>query len=244
MNLTELSILVADDNEMNRWLLAEQLSYWSKDITVARDGEEAWQFLQQRRYALVFLDVNMPGFTGLELIVKARQCSLNRLSMIVAVTAHVQMDQQHLLIADGFDECLIKPVVLADLQRIIAQASTSDREWDGYYYASTILDKVAYNRQLGRQFLTKLFQEVPAQLVCLEQNLTNHSVADALNIAHKLHGCFCFYGFADFRALAEQLERSLMNADLANAHQHLNTLSTKFQQLTVIQADVLNYLDD
>lgn len=243
MNLTELSILVADDNEMNRWLLAEQLSYWSEDITIAGDGREAWQFLKQRKYALVFLDVNMPGFTGVELMLKAREDSINQLSIIIAVTAHVQSYQQHVLIADGFDDCLIKPVVLADLQRIIAQSRQPNTDLGSYYYASAILDKVESNRQLGRQFLKKLFEEVPTQLAALELSLTEKSVADALNIAHKLHGSFCFYGFADFRALAGQLEQTLIDEDTANACQQLQVLSAKFEQLLAMQSEVLQHLD-
>jgi two-component system sensor histidine kinase BarA len=244
MNLTELSILVADDNEMNRWLLAEQLSYWSEDITIAGDGREAWQFLMQRKFALVFLDVNMPGFTGVELMLKARKDSINQLSIIIAVTAHVQSYQQHVLIADGFDDCLIKPVVLADLQRIITQSCQSNTGLESYYYASAILNKVESNRHLGRQFLKKLFEEVPTQLAALELSLVEQSVADALNIAHKLHGSFCFYGFADFRALAGKLEQALIAADTANACQQLQMLSVKFQQLLAMQTDVLKHLDD
>lgn len=244
MNLTELSILVADDNEMNRWLLAEQLSYWSEDITIAGDGREAWHFLKQRKYALVFLDVNMPGFTGVELMLKAREDSINQLSVIIAVTAHVQSDQQRVLIADGFDDCLIKPVVLADLQRIIAQSRNSSTDLDSFYYANAILDKVECNRQLGRQFLKKLLEEVPTQLAALELSLAQQSVAEALHVAHKLHGSFCFYGFADFRALAGQLEQTLMDADTDDACQQLQLLSAKFQQLLAMQADVFQHLND
>jgi CheY-like chemotaxis protein len=244
MNLTDLSILVADDNEMNRWLLAEQLSYWSDDITLAGDGQEAWQFLQQRQFMLVFLDVNMPGFTGLELIIKARKDSINHLSMIVAVTAHVQSDQQHVLIAEGFDDCLIKPVVLADLQRVIAQSRKSSTAIESADYANAILAKVQNNRQLGRQFLNKLFEEVPTQLAALELYLSKRSIADALNIAHKLHGSFCFYGFADFRVIAGQLEQALLEANTTQACHQLQILSEKFRQLLAIQSDVLQHLND
>lgn len=244
MNLSELSILVADDNEMNRWLLAEQLGYWSEDITLAGDGREAWQLLQQRKYTLVFLDVNMPGFTGVELMLKARKDSINQLSVIIAVTAHVQSNQQQVLIADGFDDCLIKPVVLADLQSIIMQFRKPSSNLESYYYANAILDKVERNRQLGRQFLKKLFEDVPTQLAALEQSMKEESVAEAVNIAHKLHGSFCFYGFEDYRVLAESLEQALVDADTVNARQQLQMLSMKFQQLLAMQVDVLQHLQD
>jgi two-component system sensor histidine kinase BarA len=164
--------------------------------------------------------------------------------MIVAVTAHVQSDQQHVLIAEGFDDCLIKPVVLADLQRVIAQSRKSSTTIESSEYANAILAKVQNNRQLGRQFLNKLLEEVPTQLAALELYLSERSIADALNIAHKLHGSFCFYGFADFRVIAGQLEQALMDANTVHACHQLQILSVKFRQLLAMQSDVLQHLNN
>lgn len=239
MTLRELSILIADDNEMNRWLLAEQLQNWSQDITVAADGREAWQALQRQCYALVFLDVNMPGLTGFELVKKTRAASLNQASPIIAVTAHVQSYQRHRLLDDGFNDCLIKPVVLADLQRVIAEWCGTSQTLGAEDYAGVVLEKVEHNRELGRLFLQKLFREAPVQFSALAQALHSQQRVPALEIAHKLHGSFCFYGFADFRALAEKLEKDLEAADMPAAAQQFSRLSEKFEQLIQIQSEVL-----
>ncbi|MCK9609402.1 MAG: response regulator [Methylomonas sp.] len=239
MILTDLSILIADDNEMNRWLLAEQLGCWSNDITLAVDGREAWYFLQQQKYALVFLDVNMPGLTGFELVKKVRAGSANELSQVIAITAHVQSHQKHLLIADGFNDCLIKPIVLADLQRIISTWRAPTSGLDSQYYANSVLEKVDSNRELGRQFLQKLFNELPVQLVKLEQALLGQSAELALDVAHKLHGSFCFYGFNDFRVIASRLEESLIEGEITEAWQYFRQLLVKCDALLGMQADVL-----
>jgi len=239
MILTELSILIADDNEMNRWLLAEQLSVWSNDVALACDGLEAWNLLQDRQYSMVFLDVNMPGLNGFELVKKARTESPNRLTPIIAVTAHVQTHQRYLLIEDGFNECLIKPIVLADLQHVISNWCAPTATVSSQYYAQALLKKTEHNPALGQVFFQKMLQEVPSQLVDLGQALQDQQCQIALDIAHKLHGSFCFSGFDDLRAIAGQLEQDLLNIDLSKANQQFQRLTNGFANLLNLQNDVI-----
>ncbi|MCQ8105328.1 response regulator [Methylomonas sp. SURF-2] len=239
----DLSILVADDNEMNRWLLAEQLRCWSENITLAVDGREAWGFLQGQKYALVFLDVNMPGLTGFELVKKVREDSVNQTSPVIAITAHVQSHQKHLLTESGFNDCLIKPIVLADLQRIIDQWRVPAGEGSSHYYANTVLEKFDSNKALGKQFLQKLFQELPLQMTELKLALQAHAAQPALNIAHKLHGSFCFYGLADFRASASRVEQSLIAGEFAEACRHFQQLDEKCEALLDMRVEVLTHME-
>lgn len=243
MNLTALSILIADDNEMNRWLLAEQMHYWSEDISLARDGQEAWELLQKKRYSLVFIDVNMPVMNGYELIRKIKSELTEPVVPMIAVTAHVQSQDRHLLIAEGFNDCLIKPIVLADLQRVVAKWCMPFVVDNSDYYADKLLEKVEHNRELGRIFLQKLFAETPDQLASLERALQNQQIRPAWEIAHKLHGTFCFYGFADFRTLAKRLEQLLLEADLATAMRQFKKLAAKFSDLQNMQTSLLQRLN-
>lgn len=241
MCLNELSILIADDNEINRWLLAEQLQNWSQDIKAVCDGIEAWEQLQSRLYSLIFLDVNMPGFNGLELVKKARMGSINQDSTIIAVTAHVQNDQRHLFVADGFNDCLIKPIMLRDLQKTISEWCKPRLEIS--YYTEAILDRFECNPALGKIFLQKLLTEVPPQLSCLQQALLSENSRLGQDIAHQLHGCFCFYGFDDFRVLAADLEQYLIANDISNANNLCRLLTEKFGDLLKNQAGLMAALE-
>lgn len=242
MALADLSILIADDNEMNRWLLAEQMQYWSEDISLARDGLEAWELLQKTRYSLVFIDVNMPVMSGHELVRKARAEGMNQSVPMIAITAHVQSQQRHLLLTEGFNDCLFKPIVLADLQKVVSQWCVPGNSTNSNYYADALLEKVEHNRELGRIFLQKLFTETPTQIVNLEQTLQNQQCQQAWEIAHKLHGTFCFYGFEDFRALARNLEQYLLEADITKATQQFQLLATKFSGLVNMKSSLANRL--
>jgi len=226
-----LAVLIVDDSEMNRWLLAEQMQYWTDNVSLAGDGEEAWCLLQQNRYSLVFIDVNMPVMNGYELIKKIRADSAYQSIPMVAITAHVQSQCRHLLIEEGFNDCLIKPIVLADVQRVITQWCMPTNGSGSEYYVDTLLEKVDHNRKLGRLFLQKLFVEVPKQLTGLEQALNNQEIQQAWEIAHKLHGTFCFYGYENFRELAGGLEQSLLAVDMPKAMHEFQDISAKFSDL-------------
>lgn len=238
MTAQDFSVLIADDNELNRWLLCEQLQHWTMDITAAKDGHEAWQLLQTQAYSLIFLDLNMPFLSGLELIEKLRASeSINRSTSAIAVTAHAGSLQQQSIINAGFNDILVKPILLGSLRRIIEQwqpLSSIRPE----YYAAQIIKKTEFNRELSQQMLNKLFDDVPENLREIDQAIQAPDYQQARQIAHKLHGTFCFYGFADFLPIADRLEQCLLNND-AMARTHFQAIKERFDALLNDKAAIL-----
>lgn len=242
MTTADISILIADDNDINRWLLTEQLQYLSSNITQASHGGEAWQLLQSQAYALVLLDVNMPVLSGIEVIHKLKASdSCNRSTPAIAVTAHIQSRQ--LLLESGFDDCLIKPVVLADLQRITTQWCSNSEGRSPEYYARAVLEKIEYNRVLGRCLLEKLFAELPDQLANIDRALQNQQSRSAWELVHRLHGSVCFCGFADLQPLTARLEQALLDGDVDKAIQQFVELSQQLIGLLANRDAVLASLE-
>ena len=66
-------ILVVDDNEMNRDMLARRLEAKGFEVETAEDGEQALDKIAARRPDLVLLDVMMPGLSGLDVLTRLRQ---------------------------------------------------------------------------------------------------------------------------------------------------------------------------
>jgi putative two-component system response regulator len=66
-------ILVVDDEEPLRRLIAQRLSREGYECSLAGSGEEAWDMLRRTDYSLVVLDIMMPGMSGMELLEKTRQ---------------------------------------------------------------------------------------------------------------------------------------------------------------------------
>lgn len=237
-----LEFLVADDNEINLWVLREQLSCWTEDIALANDGREAWRLLQQTSYTLVFLDLNMPFLNGFDLVEKLRAGDgPNFLTPVIAVTAHAQEQQRLEALDAGFDDYLVKPIRLAQLQGLV-------RRWlpnvdgDVDYYAGRLLHKTRDDRSLSRSLLSKLFTELPMHLLDIEQALQNMAIQQAWEVVHKLHGVFCFYDFADCLVVVERLEQALLLNDAAQADQQFSALKIKLTWLLNNQDAVLQRL--
>jgi len=78
-------ILVVDDEEFLRRLVARQLSLDGYDCALAASGEEAWEILQREEYSLIVLDITMLGMSGLELLEKVRQACPDTAVIMVTV---------------------------------------------------------------------------------------------------------------------------------------------------------------
>jgi len=69
---TRATILVVDDEEMIRLLFKETLEDLGHTVVLAGDGREGLELVRQRDFALVFLDLKMPGMDGAELFHQIR----------------------------------------------------------------------------------------------------------------------------------------------------------------------------
>lgn len=241
--INEFSVLIADDNEINRWLLREQLEHWTMNITSAADGKQAWECLQAQRYSLVFLDVNMPFLNGFDLIRKLRsEAGINQQVATVAVTAHAQSEQRQKAMQAGFDDYLIKPIKLKQLQTILARWSSGTVTAD--YYAGQVLQKTGNNRELSQSLLNSLYAELPGHLADIEQALQVNELKSAWEIVHKLHGTFCFFNFTDCLAVIETLEQALLDENVASVESCFKILQTKVNDFNEHRTAVLERLFD
>ncbi|MFO0682638.1 MAG: ATP-binding protein [Sandaracinus sp.] len=120
-----LSILVCDDEPFSRRILDKMLSNTGHRVTLAEDGQAAWELLAEREFDLLLTDVEMPRLNGLELarLVRAREAREGRPRLpILAATAHVGEDEQHQVLGAGIDVHLPKPFTQASLMRALERA--------------------------------------------------------------------------------------------------------------------------
>lgn len=235
-----LSILIADDNEMNRWLLNEQLQASQPRITECEDGAQAWLAIQQQTFDLLMLDVSMPLMSGIELIQRCRQmANPNQHTPAIAVTAHAHSDQQAQCLEVGFTQCLIKPIKLEALQAAIVGALGLEEPRDIQAYAQAILQKTEFNPRLSANLLEKLLNELPEQLESLAAQLSLQP-AKAAMVAHKLNGSFCFYGFEHIRPLIATLEQQLLDGQVVDAQKQFERFNERCQYLLQHRQELLD----
>ncbi|MBT9502703.1 MAG: PAS domain-containing protein [Burkholderiaceae bacterium] len=122
--LRGMMVLLAEDNMVNRLVVQAVVERLGGSLTLAEDGAQAWQLLQQRRFDLVLMDIQMPRLDGVEVL--ARRRALERAqglppARVIAMTAHAMQGDRERFLASGFDAYLSKPFSIEQLAAEIAR---------------------------------------------------------------------------------------------------------------------------
>ena len=101
-------ILVVDDEEALRTVLAKCLKTKDRVLLTARDGIEAVELVEHSQVDLVFLDVNMPGPNGIETLKRIKK--LDREVSVVMMSGYGTIENAIEAMKNGADEFLLKPI--------------------------------------------------------------------------------------------------------------------------------------
>ena len=104
------SILVVEDNELNRDALSCLLRLHQYEVDVAVDGEQALSVLASRSYDLVLLDVEMPGLSGLDVLTRIRTTRNHTDLPVIMVTARTHRPDIVEAFRLGANDYLTKPI--------------------------------------------------------------------------------------------------------------------------------------
>ncbi|NAX17646.1 ATP-binding protein, partial [Vibrio sp. V22_P2S10T140] len=111
-----VKVLVVDDNEINRMLIAQQLDQIGLVFDVASNGQDALSYLGRNDYALVLCDCHMPYMDGYELAKHIRAWDKTYRDIpIIAMTADILNDQKQRCLDAGMNDLLGKPIRLNDI---------------------------------------------------------------------------------------------------------------------------------
>jgi len=124
MAASQATVLVVDDEELNREGLARRLERHEYAVTSARSGREAIDLLGERKFDLVLLDIMMPGMNGLEVLKFLRRVDSLIELPIIMVTAKGESEDIVEAFELGANDYVTKPldfpVVLARIRTQLA----------------------------------------------------------------------------------------------------------------------------
>ena len=116
------SILIVEDNEINRLVLLKQIQTLGYSTFVAKDGEEGLRRWRDGSFDLILLDCHMPVMDGFEMTRALRSYELEHNQSpipIVAVTANALHGEADRCFANGMDDYLVKPLEIKSLEKIL-----------------------------------------------------------------------------------------------------------------------------
>ncbi|OGU08185.1 MAG: two-component system response regulator [Geobacteraceae bacterium GWC2_58_44] len=112
-------ILIVEDNENNRSLFRDILTFHGYEITVACDGQEGVDIARSLAPDLVLMDIQMPGMDGITAgsILKGDPATSGL--KIVALTSFAMRGDREKILAAGFDGYLSKPISTRELPLLV-----------------------------------------------------------------------------------------------------------------------------
>ena len=185
-------------------MLTTELGEHGCNCEIARDGEEALQKINKTRYQIVFLDIRLPGISGIDILMRTEKLRQNNVGTIM-ITAIDEVDTAVKAMKLGANDYIVKPLnitrVLLSIAYTLQAVSSKDRynkmdaiacgveeklEIEGAHSRKVIEGTATVARQLGISE-----HEIESWIYAREQNLwqrTNRIQTALTNLYAALSG--------------------------------------------------------
>ena len=233
LDFVGVSVLVVDDVEVNRLVLANLLRKAGIDVLEAADGPQVLEMLGSRADgpALVLMDVHMPNLDGLAATRSLRSSGLTL--PIIGVSASASPEEEQACLDAGMNDFLPKPVDADELWGCLTRWITPKAQ--RYAHAQPV---DAEQRFLGdKQALSrarKVFVDSHANdTQALTAAWLDGDMHRALHLAHRLKGAAAVVGADEVVSMAGELERGAQDSDveLSEVHAVLERLEVVLTRL-------------
>jgi CheY-like chemotaxis protein len=124
--LEGLQVLVADDNQQNRFILARVLESWGCDLVMAECGQSAFDIAKQHSFDAIILDLHMPKKSGFEVAECIRQYTSS--TWLIACSADTTQVAYAKCQEAGFDDILAKPFDWEMIFQSLSKAKNSGNQ--------------------------------------------------------------------------------------------------------------------
>lgn len=267
LDLKDTRVLLVEDNSLNQQVASEFLRNAGLKVTIANDGQEAIDMVQNSCFDVVLMDIQMPILDGLQATKEIRQLKAFSTLPIIAMSAGVTMDEQEKCQSVGMNDFISKPIdPITMLKKILRVASSSPLQ-------NTKIENHTANAKMPTQYenlagfdsnrlqtlalmlgseekmfktIQKFVQDFDNIETAIKKCLTENDTAQLSQKIHALKGCASNVGALEIAELAKQIEQQLLsNSDISST---LNLLFNNWAMLKnsaiVLNVDIEDDVDD
>ncbi len=233
-------ILCVDDNIHNANLVSALFSNTQAHIVIAHDGTEALQLTEKQKFDLILMDLRMPKMDGIETLKHIRGTNnMNSTTPVIALSAHIAEDEYTNLIALGFNDYLIKPVIKTSLFKIVKKWIQDKPAQSAAPLSQNLpvidwqlgMKLVGNKRELAEEMLNLLTASLEDEVNLIKQSNNNHNYEEAQRRLHKLHGAVCYCG-------TPRLKKAIAALETAFKQSKMDDIPTLLDQLE-LESDLL-----
>ena len=117
------SVLLIEDNEDGREMMAMMLSCYGYEVQYAEDGPRGLEAAARFRPDLALVDIGLPGIDGYEVARRLRADPATRDIKLIALTGYGLAEDLRRVLDAGFDRHLVKPVDIDHLMEVIGSCT-------------------------------------------------------------------------------------------------------------------------
>ena len=245
--IKESDVLIADDNEVNLFVLHEFLKQFGIDADIANSGEECFELASKKYYDIIFLDHMMPdpdGVKTMHMIKETAGCASSG-SEIIVTTANAVTGVREQYISEGFSDYLSKPVEFDKLAAILKAHIPAEKTAHRSSTAPPVDTQIIFSMENISHINTA------AGLDLYSDNRPDYFKAlagyanNAGNCAEALENAFLHRNMAAYAAAAAEVRTASYNigadnlADMAK-FQEMFANSGKYDDIMTLHLDFMN----
>ncbi|MFL0349672.1 ATP-binding protein [Stenotrophomonas lactitubi] len=216
--------LLVDDSVISRDVTLGQLHVLGWRVTLAADGDEAWQRWREGRFDIVLTDLNMPRLDGYGLARKLRVD--DPYIPIVALTANAMPEDAQRVREAGMTTLLLKPLDLASLE---AALHGFDLDRSARPPLPPVVSE-AVQRQMREAFL----QTAHRDYALLSQALDSADAPAMIDLLHSFAGALAFLGETQAARSCQQAEQALRSTAVTDTA----SKATVIEAVALIEASI------
>ena len=237
----DAKVLVVEDNEVNQLVASGMLQNIGCEITLAENGQIALDILQDNKFDIVLMDVNMPVLNGCDATIQFRENEEDsEHTPVIALTANVLPEDVASYFEAGMDDHISKPFTANMLREKFAKwipnKKYESKEENEYYSRSN--DEEDFDKELIEN-LKSMMGDAFNSLVETFIDRSNELITDIIrnkeevemliHFVHSLKGSSGTMGAKGLFTICERFESLLRKGDVSTIEDSIENISSKLK---------------
>ncbi len=249
-----LKVLIAEDHDINRFIIEKMFKEWGLTPTFAITGVEAVKAAKEQIFDVILMDIEMPDMNGYRAteIIRAELPYPNNTVPIIAMTGHAMTGEKEKCIGIGMNDYLSKPFKPEDLKQRIADLTgksvihnspneqahspetvkinaapiTTSSVGSRPLINLEFLKEISENNdQFFVEFIQMFLQNTPASITEIENAISTQNWEAIRQAAHKMKPSFNYVGLKELSGISAKIE------DLAKKNENMEMIKTNIDQI-------------
>jgi len=219
LHLHNASVLLVEDNDINRLYAGSILKMWGCPFDTAENGEVAIEKLKSSHFDLILMDIQMPVMDGFEATKAIRQWSSAKGKIpIIALTANATQRDIDKCLSIGMNDCLTKPFTQEDLIKVMDKhmgskfhivqsvnnktVNNKNNKVDFSYLENVSGNNKSFIKEIAEAFI----KSIPNSIHELDMHSENENWTELARVAHKIKPSITLLGVHNLKEKIVKLE--------------------------------------